>query len=403
MSALSSFLLSRQAVSLEALAGALRSQILLGGELGTSLLDEGALTEAALVGLLGEFYGLPPGPTGRLPPVPPELDRLLPAQVAAAYRVYPLSVGGGELEVATSRSLYPLIAAELSEAVGKPLRQVVVAPPRLHEALSRHCGLDLDLRTRGVLSRLAGAAPPPAEAPPAEAPLAQAPPAAAVQLPPEPSAPESVGPATLRGELAALLGSVPAAVQAQAMRRAYRYRGPFPRDEAELHLAEARDVATVLGVLVRFCQQYFERTALFVVQGDRIQGRLVHGAAAELASFGASIDEPSVLRRAVQTGQAALAPLGHEGLDAKLHTLLPGVADRQVAVIPVRVRRRVVALLYGDDIVESVDAAVAAQLGAFAEAVGHALIIQLGGFAEAVGQALVRVILERKRRRASRR
>jgi hypothetical protein len=159
----------------------------------------------------------------------------------------------------------------------------------------------------------------------------------------------------------------------------YRYRGPFTSEAARQEVDGAEDADQILQILVRYARQYFERVMLFAVNDDQAELRLVHAIDPPLARV--SLAEPSLLRNAYRSGQSVLAELGEDGVDGALRDTLD-LGDQEVAVVPVYIRGRVVALLYGDDAhgeidVESVDA--------------------VGDFAEDAATAIARVIVERKR------
>ena len=65
MTTLSSLVVARQPGSIAKVDEALARQVVEGGDLGTSLLEVGALSEAALLPLLGEAHGIEPAPSRR--------------------------------------------------------------------------------------------------------------------------------------------------------------------------------------------------------------------------------------------------------------------------------------------------------------------------------------------------
>jgi Type II secretion system (T2SS), protein E, N-terminal domain len=142
--------------------------------------------------------------------------------------------------------------------------------------------------------------------------------------------------------------------------RAPRRKGPFTTDAAEKELAEAATTDAVLEVFFTFAAQYFAFAALFVIHGEIAEGRLARGLSgavagatrAQVAGIGVPLDLPSSLARVRASGAPSVAPLAREGLDAELTRDLGRSAEeppRAVALIPVVVRSRTVAILYGDD------------------------------------------------------
>ncbi|MSP25364.1 MAG: hypothetical protein EXR75_09405 [Myxococcales bacterium] len=155
---------------------------------------------------------------------------------------------------------------------------------------------------------------------------------------PEPS------PQSGRGEdLAASLGGLEAP-------RSARHKGPLVRERALAALEAADDAAEVLEVLGRHARQYFERTVVMVV---------AHGVARVRQTFGLSmpegapaaftLDAGGVLADAVEQRSALVVQLAAHGRDHELATWLAGHEGMPVAVVPVCVGKRIVALVYADE------------------------------------------------------
>jgi hypothetical protein len=154
---------------------------------------------------------------------------------------------------------------------------------------------------------------------------------------------------------------------------AQRRKGPFTAAMAEHELEEAASSDAVLAIAFDFAHQYFEYAALFVVQGDLAEGREASGPGAsreKVAGIGVPLDLPSSLAKVRERRGPAIVRLSAEGLDADLVrdlergprspvTTGPQAAPnpapakpapmRAAALLPIVVRNRVVAILYGDD------------------------------------------------------
>ncbi|APR74823.1 Hypothetical protein A7982_00169 [Minicystis rosea] len=136
-----------------------------------------------------------------------------------------------------------------------------------------------------------------------------------------------------------------------AWRPANRRKGPFTAVMAEREMEEATVSDAVLEILFAFAQQFFEYTAIFVVQGDLAEGRDASGPGADrvtVAAIGVPLDRPSSLARARDRRAPLIGRLDAEGLDADLARDLSR-SPRAVALLPVLVKTRVVAIVYGDD------------------------------------------------------
>jgi hypothetical protein len=164
-----------------------------------------------------------------------------------------------------------------------------------------------------------------------------------------------------------------------------RRRGPLTPAAAELQLEDAVTGDEALGIFFAFARQYFEYAALFVVHGDLAAGYDAWGPGAsreKVRTIGVALDLPNALSHARNEGAAVIAPLQRTGLDADLRADLGRSAGRDVFVLPIQLRRRCVALLYGDQGIDPVDAA---ESGA---------VVAMTSF---LADALERILLRKKR------
>ena len=113
MPTLSSLIIQREVAPMRAVEEAIARQVLHGGDLATNLLELAAVSEGALTKILGESYGLDPGPIGRLPSPSPAVLRLVPGELALRHGIFPLELLQKQLVVATSEPLSPAIGLPL--------------------------------------------------------------------------------------------------------------------------------------------------------------------------------------------------------------------------------------------------------------------------------------------------
>ncbi|XXX81119.1 hypothetical protein WMF30_20385 [Sorangium sp. So ce134] len=190
--------------------------------------------------------------------------------------------------------------------------------------------------------------------PAASAPVAPAPAPAAPA--PAASAPAAPAPAISSSALAAKSATREAGRSAPT---AQRRKGPFTLAMAEQELAAVDSSEAVLAVLFDFAQQYFEYTVLFTVHGERAEGRNAAGPGAErerVAKVAVPFDRPTALARARALRAPLVTALAGSAPDAELQRELGRkVHAAAVAVVPIVVRGRVVALIYGDDGAASVE------------------------------------------------
>ncbi|MGK4005577.1 hypothetical protein WMF31_23325 [Sorangium sp. So ce1036] len=157
---------------------------------------------------------------------------------------------------------------------------------------------------------------------------------------------------------------------------AQRRKGPFTLAMAEQELAAVDSSEAVLAVLFAFAQQYFEYTVLFTVHGERAEGRNAAGPGAErerVMTLVVPFDRPNALARARTLRAPLVTALTGSAPDADLQRELGRALHSAVAVVPVVVRGRVVALLYGDDGATSVELSSLGDLVALAGVAAAAL------------------------------
>lgn len=439
MPTLSSLIVQREIASMRAVEEAISRQVIHGGDLPTNLLELGAVKEEALTWVLAESFGLEPAPVGSLPPPESAPLKMVPGDMALRHGLFPLSLKDRTLVVAIAEPLSPAVEEDLSFALDVNIRQVASPLVRVREAIAANYGIPLDRRYLRLVSKLDGyaeasesvapppperavgsfelprpssmppatfssgvltdppkppavprevrfdevseAAPPPATPPPATPPPAPAPP----DVEESPLPPASRGSRQMAGWLMRT-----AVDQRRAHAVPKRRKGAFTRADAESELEAGTSSEEVLDVLLSFAHQYFEYAAVFALHGDLAEGRDALGGGAsrdKVLAIGVPLEFPSLFRTARERGAAVVDRVVAGGLDAELLTDLErmpaDIADKgKVAVIPVVVRRRTVALLLGDDGTADVTY----------EGIGDVITIS-----SAVAGALERIILSKKR------
>jgi type II secretion system (T2SS) protein E len=427
---LSSLIVQHEVATMRQVEEALARQVIYGGDLATNLLEVASVDEAALTQLIAEAMRLAPAPAGELP-VALGPAQLVPPEIATARGIVPLTLEGEILVLAVIEPLSTDVEEQLMFALGVAIEQRAAPAVRVQQAIMRLYGQPLDRRMQRLVARLSGqpvpsgdGTPPPgairaapgrppapslgtskatAPTPPLGSPVARialtteaggSPPAPAPSTPRRrrtapgfpaaaPPALESSPPSTpvvpeRRGGL--LQRDIP-----MSARSTRRRRGPIPLDTAGRDAEEATDADALLDLFFDFARQFFDYTALFLVHGDIAEGRDAFGAGAareRVAGIGVPLDLPSLMSNARDERASVIAVAPADGLDAALLADLQRPRDAEMAIVPLVVKRRAVALLLGD----CGDAGV--------ERPGLEPVI---AFAVVVGKALERVIVRRKR------
>ncbi|MFC1464359.1 MAG: hypothetical protein ACFLMY_05870 [Candidatus Brachytrichaceae bacterium NZ_4S206] len=441
MSALTSLLVRDGVVPVRKIEEALQRQVISGGDVETVLLEMGAVPENVLASYRASLFGLPPASHEEVMSAPHEVVALVPADVATAHRVVPLALRGSTLEVAVREPLRPEDEERLGFLLGHALAQRVACDVRIAAGLAYHYGVELPPRFTRLLERMrrrdpgavaaveaAGPrlathaseipykdavedAPSPFErrtkpfaeplrprrntAPgtgdPAphrlEEPLPDVPRAPVASLPEddeldEPTARELPYAEPVPLELPSSMADAPASSKSGALRLV---RGPVTLAAGERLLKRASDRDQILEILVSFARQFFDYTALFVVQEDAADGREAWGLGASteaLRAISVPLDRPSVFAEARRTRAPQVRRLGTNELEREVAASMRRPQLPTALVLPIAIRQRVVLMVYGDRDGEDFD------LGA---------VMELVRFGSRVVEAFEQLILRRKR------
>jgi hypothetical protein len=389
----------------EQLLRALRNQKVLGGRLGTSLLEIEAITEEQLCSALAEQFGVPCATPEDLRGIPDDVLELIPAKVARRCQAIAFHASATQVKVALADARNLAHQDEISFVVGKRIRWHVAPELRLIEALEKHYGEECPSRLAKLLdrmnrsrflwaresaasaanpartagdqlqwdSRIAGVASPAAEGSldsaasvsvelphfqhqtlelPALPPIAPVPaptpalsgaaiamPAPAVAAAPAPPAPKPAPPAAPVAPPPSPVAPSPA--PPPTVRRSV--------EETEQRLLQPRERDDVARALLDFGAGLRRRAVLFVIRKDEVAPWFWAGAGLDtgkLAALRLSLKQPSLFE-GLKSGNALFrgAPLplpAHVALAAAFTS--PPLA-REILVLPVRVKERLVAAL----------------------------------------------------------
>jgi len=367
---LGQFLVQRGWLTPEDLQLASEHQQARGGQLGTAMLEIGLITEDRLLDALSQVLGVPAAFARDLHDIPRAAWGLLPTKVATRHRAIPFRIVGGELWVAMSEVNDLAAQDEIAAVTGRRLRPHLALEPRIIEALSTCYQITCPDRFTELLVRLDlrpnlwGVAHPPAVRQVPEVPVVPA---------VEPVSGSAGGEITeAKPRPPRRPRSIPLTTEERARLAEVREEERLERDrerrlravsqgralsepewaelEGRLHRASSREeiAEAVLDVLA----ERFRRGILLKVQGDRVCGWLGRGPGIDrkaLAAFSAGFDQPSVFLNLHQGVEFHLGPLSEEmSVHLDLADVWGGSMPGHVLVMPVRVRDRLVAFLYGD-------------------------------------------------------
>ena len=410
---LAALLVEDGAVPVETLERALARQREAGGALDTALLELGAIDEARLTAYLGRASDLPPPPPTAWTDTDARARRLFPPRVAERHGLAPFSVDGRELSLVATYPVDLGLLDEISFMLSLHLTAHVGPEYRVRELIHRLYGGPLSPRLAALATGgppVPALAPGAAPSPPPDA--IRAPEEAGSALPEEPppfsadaSAAEddfsSPSPETREapqlprlfeaGEEDPLAAALTQAVEAIELDFLGDEGGPPPEgeaaeaehplaeeegearavealpperldrsapphwslEEARAALAAARHRDQVVLVALRYVRDFFEFAAVFAVTRDAVVGHDALGTEEGTRELARSValyaSDPGVFHTVLETRGQYLGPVTREpGTDAVLRGLARG-APRTVLVFPVRMRERVVCLVYADN------------------------------------------------------
>jgi hypothetical protein len=404
---LSSLIVQRGVATMRQVEEALARQVIYGGDLATNLLEVARIDESALGGLVAESMRLPPAPSGELPVVTGPARQLLPEGIASQRAIVPLALEGTKLVLAVAEAVPADLEQELAFALGVEIEQRAALAVRVRQAISRVYRTPLERRMQRLVAQLSGepvpvgSMPPPLGAAPAvPRPDTQAPPAFSSTVPgaapafpsmprrqtarsfpkapsdkPAAAAPPAgaaFAPTESPSEKAVGLLERKAAPTARPTRRR---RGPLTIEQAKSEAEEATDRDALLDLYFDFTRQFFDFAALFLVHGDIAEGRDAFGVGAtreRVVGIGVPLDLSGLMASAREKRAPIIDKAPPDGVDAVLLADLLRSKDSEIAIVPLVVRTRAVALLLGDCGEAGIDRGTLQQIVAFAGIIGKA-------------------------------
>lgn len=385
MGKLGQLLVTRSWITVQQLTRALKNQSVVGGRLGTCLLEMDALSEETLLKALAEQLGVPAASPDDLRGVPAEVRELIPEKLARRCRAVPFQVLGGRVDVAMMDPRNLSCQDELAFASGKRVKVHVSHELRVFEALERYYGEEMPSRLTLLLDRL-NRARYMWEKPAAEPDLASAAPVRTmddlfVTAPAmAPLLPEPLPPAAAATAPAATTATAPAAPPPRVIPRSLTLTAeeraelgflqeeppppppaapPPPRpkpavatvDEVEAAFAATSEREEVAEILLAFLARSYRRVALFQAGKDKVSGWKVRGEGIDqkaFEEFSVGFDQPSLFLNLRQGSGLHMGPMppmpAHRALARTWGGELPG----DCVLLPVRMKDRLVAVLYAD-------------------------------------------------------
>jgi nitroreductase len=335
MKRLGEILLERGAIAVAELHTGLEACHYSGGRLGTQLLKFGFVDEHALLEALSEQLGIPWVSSSILRRAPDNLKRLIPLPVARRVQVVVFEQKEGNTSVAMTTPRNPAAIEEVVSYLGLDIKPHVATEVGILAALAEVEAEDRAVLAPGTPANGYGGAadewqhlwtPPklrssdllriPQRGPDVNAPLAS----------------------TFPG-----LSPVPATGRKAAV-------GPLEDELYRQLLGEVRHRDDVGDLLLRRVASILDRCCLLAVHSGKVVGWLAKGVGVvldDVQSISFPQDVSSVISLA-NGPEGYWGPIPMGGINDSIKRILGDPAPTRVAVIPVRVKNRIVAYLVGD-------------------------------------------------------
>ena len=409
---LGDWLVAKRKVTREQIQRALQDQNFFGERLGTSLIKLGFINEDTLGEYLADVSGSRYAPPQRLDSIPPDVIAAVPARLAARYRIVPIAIEGRKLQLAMRDPKDLITLDEITFLTGLTIEPFVATEFRIVRAIERHYGIKL--KTKKTIPVAGGTAPDPAKpdsargaqseeeispqdeigldglpldadpfdvdqpfvdtlsipSPVAGGPREELPTSldewrtAREDLPEE--EPDDEGdegkeeevwretrPLQQAGPEAPSQPSrsvTPAAAPAAAAQVAYHPAAhTMETVSARLRSAETRD--DVFDAVLDFAAARFHRTAVFVVQQDRVIGWSGRGpgiSPSRIRNVTIPLDRPSMFVFFRSGGAYYYGPVPDLPANARLYLDLGVPAPARVLLLPLSIKDRAAVILYAD-------------------------------------------------------
>ncbi len=151
---LGQMLVERGWITGEQLIRAIQSQRVVGGRIGTCLLEMDVLTEDKLLEALSNQLHVPPAQIEELRAIGGEILDLIPSKVASRWQAVPLSADHNDIRVATLNARNLACLDELEFCSNKRVLPHIANEVRIFEALERYYGVECPRRYGHLLDRL---------------------------------------------------------------------------------------------------------------------------------------------------------------------------------------------------------------------------------------------------------
>jgi hypothetical protein len=368
---LSSLLVQDGLVSVKRMEEAFQRQVIYGGSLDTILLEMRALDEPQLLQYLELATGMAPVDLDEVFSIDRAALDAFPQMLAESEGVAPLRLTDTSLRVLVVDPPDRGRLDQLGFSLGLQLDPRIAPQCRLFQAWHVRYGLPIPARHASLAARL--------KLPSSEQPRPGPRRPVVVSQP----APEKAGAATIPDITAAAAAATAAArravVQAEGLLPrppATEGPGPLTIEEAGARIEKTQDRDEIFGSLARAAVGRLDFAAVFTVHGTTATGRLAYTLkeSHDLTQVSLPLTGESVLAATLRSAAPYLGPAGDDADNAALFAAIGRARPTTVVLVPVVIRGRVVAILYGERGERTIEAARVTDLFTLGHDVGRAFL-----------------------------
>ncbi|MCK6552821.1 hypothetical protein L6R52_43760, partial [Myxococcota bacterium] len=302
---------------------AVQRQVLLGGALDTCLLELRLVSEQAILEGMAAAYELAAATLADVTaPTDPRATRVFPEQWAKKHAIAPLSLDGSKLTVLSPAPADLSLLDRLGDLLELTIEPKLAPEYRVHQRLGLLYDEEPPERFRLLLEQAGDG----------------------------------------------LIAAVDRGRTAGAATK------PLTFGEAVTRLKDARDRDDIIKTALAYAHRDLEHVAVFIVHERHLDGLMALGAHHErIHDVSLSLDEESAFRVVLETQAHYLGPLPGDLLHRDLLARLGREMPRAALIVPLRLRGRTIALLFGENGARSIPPRLAADLMLFTTHVQSAL------------------------------
>lgn len=343
---LGEMLLKEKMITAEQLDDALKSQVIFGIKLGSSLIELGFIDDEELSLFLGRKLGVPSVSKEELMSIPAEVIKKIPAALAEKHHAIPVRINNKSIAVAMIDPADFQAIDQLAFATGFKIEPHIAPEVHISFALERYYGVKRDMRYLRVSGRTLSRPRAKTEQQDVITPVKPAEAAPSVSNP----AMEANENFVCRGEDELLniqfptefagFGSLPDLPEQEPDISSYTV------DRLSIDFASAKSRDQIADVFIKYLGQEFEIGALFIIRNNMAvgwrgisSGKSIDG----FSNFSMLLSKPSVIRDVIDTQRFAMGSLIQTPENAQILKALAVSTGTPLLVLPIVMLKKVVA------------------------------------------------------------